>query len=67
MKGGHVYNWDYLTRVGEGVGNSTSILTASVFPEPVCAIPTMSRPLIAMGQPCAWIEVGLLNPDFLKF
>jgi len=38
---------------------------ANVLPEPVCAIPTISRPLIAMGHPCAWIEVGSLNPNFL--
>lgn len=46
--------------------NWESILTANVLPEPVCAIPTISRPLIAMGHPCAWIEVGSLNPNFLK-
>lgn len=46
--------------------NCESILTANVLPEPVCAIPTISRPLMAMGHPCAWIEVGSLNPNFLK-
>lgn len=49
-----------------GLWNLESILTANVLPEPVCAIPTISRPLIAMGHPCAWIEVGSLNPNFLK-
>jgi len=41
-------------------------LTDNVFPEPVCAMPTMSLPLRAMGQPCAWIAVGSLNPSFLQ-
>lgn len=36
-------------------------LTASVFPEPVCAIPTMSLPLRATGKPWAWIAVGSLK------
>ena len=35
-----------------------SELTESVFPDPVCAIPTTSLPLRAIGQPCAWIDVG---------
>ena len=30
-----------------------ALLTASVFPEPVCAIPTISLPLMAIGQPWA--------------
>jgi hypothetical protein len=42
------------------------ILTANVFPEPVWAIPTMSRPLMAIGQPWHWIAVGVSNPDFLQ-
>ena len=37
---------------------------ASVLPLPVCAMPIMSRPLSAMGQPCAWMGVGSLNPAF---
>lgn len=36
-------------------------LTASVFPEPVCAIPTMSLPLRATGKPWDWIAVGSLK------
>lgn len=36
-------------------------LTASVFPEPVCAIPTMSWPLRATGKPWAWMAVGSLK------
>lgn len=36
-------------------------LTASVFPEPVWAIPTMSWPLRATGKPWAWIAVGSLK------
>mmetsp|Transcript_6601 Transcript_6601/g.23533 ORF Transcript_6601/g.23533 Transcript_6601/m.23533 type:complete len:280 (+) Transcript_6601:281-1120(+) len=32
----------------------------SVFPEPVCAMPTTSRPERAIGQPCAWMGVGAL-------
>ena len=34
-------------------------LTESVLPDPVCAMPTTSCPLSAIGQPCAWIGVGL--------
>jgi len=34
------------------------IHTASVFPEPVCAMPTISRPLRASGKPWHWIGVG---------
>jgi len=41
-------------------------LTESVFPEPVWAIPTMSWPLMAIGQPWHWIAVGASNPDFLQ-
>jgi len=33
-------------------------LTESVLPEPVCAMPTTSCPLSAVGQPWAWIGVG---------
>jgi len=33
--------------------------TANVFPEPVWAMPTMSRPDNAIGQPCACIAVGV--------
>jgi len=36
-------------------------LTDNVFPEPVCAMPTRSRPLRANGQPCAWIGVGWVH------
>jgi hypothetical protein len=45
---------------------ATVTLTDSVFPEPVWAIPTMSRPLMATGQPWHWIAVGASNPDFLQ-
>ena len=34
------------------------IHTAKVFPDPVCAMPTISLPLRAIGHPCAWIAVG---------
>ena len=34
------------------------LLTANVFPEPVCATPTIFLPLRAIGQPWAWIGVG---------
>lgn len=47
-------------------GAHVIILTANVFPEPVWAIPTMSRPLMAIGQPWHWIAVGDSNPDFLQ-
>jgi hypothetical protein len=47
-------------------GAGAIILTANVFPEPVWAIPTMSRPLMAIGQPWHWIAVGDSNPDFLQ-
>lgn len=40
--------------------------TARVFPDPVLAIPTMFSPLIAIGQPCAWMAVGKSKPCFLK-
>eukprot|EP00620_Florenciella_sp_RCC1587_P006105 CAMPEP_0182584444 /NCGR_PEP_ID=MMETSP1324-20130603/57821_1 /TAXON_ID=236786 /ORGANISM="Florenciella sp., Strain RCC1587" /LENGTH=67 /DNA_ID=CAMNT_0024801137 /DNA_START=23 /DNA_END=223 /DNA_ORIENTATION=+ len=33
-----------------------------VLPEPVKAIPIMSRPLSATGIPCTWIGVGRLIP-----
>lgn len=46
--------------------NIISLLTESVFPEPVEAIPTRSLPLRAIGQPCAWIGVGYSNPIFLE-
>jgi len=42
-------------------------LTARVFPDPVCAIPTISLPLKAMGHPWAWIAVGSAKPCFLKY
>jgi hypothetical protein len=42
-------------------------LTARVFPDPVCAIPTMSRPLKAIGQPWACIAVGSAKPCFLQY
>ena len=45
---------------------TTVTLTDSVFPEPVWATPTMSRPLMAIGQPWHWIAVGASNPDFLQ-
>lgn len=35
--------------------------TASVFPEPVLAMETMSRPLIAIGQEIDWMTVGFWN------
>ena len=44
----------------------TVTLTESVFPEPVWAIPTMSWPLMAIGQPWHWIAVGASNPDLLQ-
>ena len=34
------------------------LLTESVFPDPVWAIPTRSLPLSAMGHAWAWIAVG---------
>ena len=43
-----------------------ALLTASVFPEPVCAIPTISLPLMAIGQPWAWMAVGSSNACLLK-
>lgn len=43
-----------------------TLLTASVFPEPVCAIPTISLPLMAIGQPWAWMAVGSSNPCLLQ-
>lgn len=39
---------------------------ASVFPEPVLAMPIMSRPDIIMGSACAWIGVGRSKPFFLR-
>ncbi len=39
----------------------TGSLTASVFPKPVCAIPTMSLPVRATGKPWDWIAVGSLK------
>jgi len=42
------------------------ILTARVFPDPVCAIPVISLPLRATGQPWAWMAVGAEEPCFLK-
>jgi hypothetical protein len=42
------------------------ILTARVFPDPVCAIPIISLPLRAIGQPWAWMAVGAEKPCFLK-
>lgn len=36
-------------------------LTDKVFPEPVWAMPTMSLPLRARGNPCAWMAVGSLK------
>lgn len=35
--------------------------TDKVFPEPVWAMPTMSLPLRARGNPCAWMAVGSLK------
>ena len=35
---------------------------ASVLPEPVAEMPTMSRPRSAMGQPCDWMGVGVAKP-----
>lgn len=35
-----------------------SKLTDNVFPDPVCATPTISNPLRATGHPWAWIAVG---------
>src|SRR5262245_9296032 len=32
---------------------------AAVFPVPVCAMPTTSRPASTCGMVCAWIGVGL--------
>ena len=37
---------------------------AAVFPEPVLAIPMMSRPLRATGMACDWMAVGWENSDF---
>ena len=34
---------------------------ASVLPEPVAAVPTMSRPDKMMGQLCAWIGLGAVK------
>jgi hypothetical protein len=34
------------------------LLTPAVFPEPVCAMPTISLPDITMGQDWAWMAVG---------
>ena len=35
------------------------MLKEAVLPEPVSAHPKMSRPLSAIGIPCAWIGVGV--------
>ena len=42
------------------------ILTTRVFPDPVCAIPIISFPLRAIGQPWTWMAVGDEKPCFLK-
>lgn len=41
---------------------SPGSMYASVLPEPVMAMPSRSRPDSAMGQPCAWIGVGVTKP-----
>jgi len=38
---------------------------ASVFPDPVAEMPTISRPINAIGHPGAWIGVGWLNFCFM--
>lgn len=55
------------TRANRGCGFSRSDCrigraNAAVFPEPVSAIPIMSRPESARGIACCWIGVGFLYP-----
>mmetsp|Transcript_24077 Transcript_24077/g.71596 ORF Transcript_24077/g.71596 Transcript_24077/m.71596 type:complete len:428 (+) Transcript_24077:1204-2487(+) len=38
----------------------------SVFPDPVCAIATTSRPASVSGSDCAWIGLGASNPRLCK-
>jgi hypothetical protein len=40
------------------------VLTACVFPDPVCAIPTISFPLRAIGQPVPGWQWGLKSLAF---
>lgn len=55
-----------LLMIHSGINISVNTHTDKVFPEPVMAMPTMSRPLRAIGQPWAWIGVGSLNPALLQ-
>ena len=36
-------------------------LTAAVFPDPVCAMPTVSLPDKAIGHPTDWIGAGAVQ------
>ena len=44
----------------------TRIRKANVFPEPVCAAPSMSSPFNATGIPGLWISVGYRYPQLFS-